>query len=99
MTEDPKPEVSFGEFTAFNPNVTVYSVGAISQSVLDDNAWVRQVFGTSASWERPDRNPFPHIDPTPRLSASLAWLTEARDRIEYAWEVLRDGIPNPDDYV
>lgn len=49
-------------------------------------------------WERPHRNPFPHITPLPRLKAWQDRYSEARTRIIEAVEVLRYGVTDRDDW-
>lgn len=54
--------------------------------------------GMLQPWEYPDRNPFPHIDPTPRLTRLLDQAHAAHMRLSDAWFVLRNGLPEQDDW-
>jgi hypothetical protein len=44
-------------------------------------------------WEFPHRNPFPKLDWWPWIDRWRAAPGEARDRLTFAWSVLREGVP------
>lgn len=50
-------------------------------------------------WEFPDRPRIPHVDLFPRLTAVAARVDGFRTRAADAWDVLRHGLPDHDEWA
>lgn len=49
-------------------------------------------------WRYPDPNPMPYLRWWPWIDQAIAWRTEGPARIRGAIDVLRYGVPDPDEW-